>query len=67
MVLCPPYTLAGISYSPIFTYVQLFEDNSSPLGRIRSKLGQMILPGLPEVFEHHMTCKNSRGDGKTIS
>ena len=46
---------------------QFFEDNLAPPGRIRSKLGQMILTGLPEVFEHHIPCKNSRGGEKTIS
>ena len=46
---------------------QIFEDNSSPLGRIRSKLGQMILPGLPKVFEHDISSTNNQGDEKAIT
>ena len=33
------------------------------LGR---NLVQMILTGLPELFEHDVSCNNSRGDEKTI-
>ena len=46
-----------------FSFLKITHFHSVGLGR---NLAQMILKGLPELFEHDISCKNSRGDETTI-
>ena len=45
-----------------FTFLKITRLHWVGIGR---NLVQMILTGLPELFKHNMSCKNSRGDETT--
>ena len=47
----------------IFSFLNITLLHDLGLGR---NLVQMILTGLPELFEHHISYKNGRGGEKTI-